>query len=527
RDGQGNVSESYVREPDFLVDELFFDEVVDDTAEGVEQPTEEAELTLEEILATGASNSDRSEDEDEEISVNDLSVQDSQDQVDIDLLSEVLDAAEAGADAFYDDSGVITDQEASGSTEAEAVYDDSGEVLDSAEAVEPQIVEESAASDEVYVDLDEDEDDDPFAFPEPDPVDVWGESAADLATTEESLDEVEAVSDAVEDVWDEPEFAIDDAWGEPAPESQYSPPMTKMSVLDDHILRWNLGPDIVIDTYDDPRVTQLAVSLTQASLESTGEAVLLTRSYELVAYEGALSDADIAEFMSVIVDGWEDVEETQARIRYLTLSSNGLDYMVYSRRTHEDFILSMVFAGQTSLRDIRQQGKRIVAALKSVPDTPPEIEDDPEVSLDPDDESNRAVTKPSRGGLRLEAEVTANAELMDYSFVWLLRDPNLALEHPTGEAINAGLRVQLVEQGWQVHALKVEEDYVYLYAGVPGDLEPQGVVRELQERSAKIAQKQDAMLKPNLLWAESYFVLSPGRELNVQEIQQYINFCRM
>jgi REP element-mobilizing transposase RayT len=75
--------------------------------------------------------------------------------------------------------------------------------------------------------------------------------------------------------------------------------------------------------------------------------------------------------------------------------------------------------------------------------------------------------------------------------------------------------------------LDVEEDYVYLLAGVPGEQPPYEVVRGLQDRASQIARQQEQGLQTDGLWAESYFILSPGRELNVQEIQQYINFYRM
>ncbi len=289
---------------------------------------------------------------------------------------------------------------------------------------------------------------------------------------------------------------------------------------DDDDMRWYPTGDVEIaNTADDPKLTQLAVSLTQASLESTAEGTLLTRGNSFVAYDGTLSEDDVTELLHVVVNGWEEIGEQNARIRYVTLSSNGLDYMLYSRRTHEDFILSMVFAGQTALRDIRQQAKRIITALQSVPEMTLEAEAETE-----DDGQDLSAT--SRGGIRLET-ATSEMPFVRHTFVWLLRDPEMALAYATAEAINAGLRVQLIEQGWQVDVLDVAEDYVYLVAGVPSDEPPQRVVRDLQERAARIARAQEPSLPEKDLWADSYFVLSPGRELNLQEIQQYINFYRM
>ncbi len=284
------------------------------------------------------------------------------------------------------------------------------------------------------------------------------------------------------DVWD---------WGdEPKPEPEESP--------------------------QDAQIAQMAVSLTQASLESTAQATLLTEGETVVAYEGTLSDEDINEIVAAIADQGTDVSTGQARVRFITLSSNGLDYLIFSRRTESDYLLSMVFEGQTSMTEIRQQAKRILQALNNVP------KDDAPVAFTED--------APSRGGLRLETDPDDDVDVgprTRYTFLWLPRDPRRTLAYATTEAINAGLRVQLVERGWHVDLLEVQEDYVYIVAGIPGDEPPQSLVRNLQQRAARIAAAQNPDLNPDTLWAESYFVLSPGRELNVQEIQQYINFYRV
>ena len=281
-------------------------------------------------------------------------------------------------------------------------------------------------------------------------------------------------------------------------------------------------PDVVLLEPEDPQIARMAVTLTQTSLESTAESTLLTRDDELVAYAGQLTDADIAEFMQVITDAEDELEAGKSRMRFLTLSSNGLDYLVYSRRTAAEFVLSMVFAGKTPLKDIRQQGKRIAGALESVPELHPEI------VTEQDDESvlEESSDASSRGQLQVAPGVDVDA-LIKHTFVWLLRDPYKTLSHPTAEAIESGLRVQLVESGWYIDLVDVEEDYVYLVARVPVEDSPEMIVRSLQERAGRIAKAKDSGLDLETLWADSYFVLTPGRDLALEEIQQYINFYRM
>ena len=60
----------------------------------------------------------------------------------------------------------------------------------------------------------------------------------------------------------------------------------------------------------------------------------------------------------------------EVRIRFITAQDSGKDYMLYSRRTEDDFTLSLMFAGTTPLRDIRRQGQRLVDALVAVPEAP-------------------------------------------------------------------------------------------------------------------------------------------------------------
>jgi len=142
--------------------------------------------------------------------------------------------------------------------------------------------------------------------------------------------------------------------------------------------------------------------------------------------------------------------------------------------------------------------------------------------------ANAAATKPSKGRLVLEREPAIDlGTLVPYTFVWLLKDLTAVFDPATAEAINAGLRVQLSERGWYIRHLDVQDDYVYIVASIPGDEPAQSLIRNLQRRAAKIAATQQPKLDPETLWAESYFILSPGRLLNIQEVQQYINFYRM
>lgn len=252
-------------------------------------------------------------------------------------------------------------------------------------------------------------------------------------------------------------------------------------------------------------VAQMALSLTAASLEMTAEAALLARDQQIVAYTGRMPEEEVEELRGTIADDW-DAAPGEVRIRFITAPGSGKDYMLYSRRTEADFTLSLIFAGTTPLRDIRRQGKRLVDALQSVPEAPDAPKPPPvSVAAEPDDAAARTP----------------------YTCVWLLRDPGAHLDPAASQALTAGLNVQMREQGWTIRSLQVHEDYVYLLADVPGEEPAYQIMRDLKRRSAALAHAQNPAYTDNGLWADGYLVVTPGRDLDTEEIQQFINFERM
>ncbi len=266
---------------------------------------------------------------------------------------------------------------------------------------------------------------------------------------------------------------------------------------------------------DDPYIAQIALSLTQVSLELTAEATILTHSSEIVASAGQLSSDEIAEFGVVVSDDWSAGPD-ESRIRFITLPSSGKGYMLYSRRTAGDFTLSMIFADSTPLRDIRRQGKRLTEALDSVPDVPPA----PVVSV-----VDTAEVAPVSVTPKLASQ--PDIPLMPYAYVWLLRDGTVHFNENISRAIRAGLTMQLREQGWQIKNLEAHDEYIYLVADVPGEQPAHEIVSELKRRAGEIAHMQDSSFVPHSMWADSYLIMTPGRELHHDEIDQFIQFERM
>jgi REP element-mobilizing transposase RayT len=287
---------------------------------------------------------------------------------------------------------------------------------------------------------------------------------------------------------DEPEFNTEFErlaafeFPEPEDEEQHTPPMG-------------------IEAIQDPYIAQIALSLTQVSLDDIA-GIVLTRENEIMANAGRMSRDEVMEIDASMGGMWDN-DGDQYNIRFITLSSSAKDYMVYSKRTVNDLTLSVVFPGATSIKSIRAQAKRLLDALVMVPE--------------PLDESTTFAS---------EAPPSSDVRSM-YTYVWLLREPESRFSDMVARAIETSMRRDLEARTWEVVNLRVQDEFVYVVADVPGETPPFEVVRDLKRRAHEIARKQNPSLGKTDLWADGYLVVAPGRELEEDEIQQFIQFERM
>lgn len=320
--------------------------------------------------------------------------------------------------------------------------------------------------------------------------------------------------------------------------------------LDDALPEAEESEDIVpVDEPDraseeDPYITQLAVTLTQMTTELAAEATILTRDNDIVAYSGEMPIEDIEDIRGEIREDWRASGE-DARIRFITLPSSGRDYMLYSKATVGGFTLSMLFAGTKQLRVIRRQGERLIGALDAIPDGSTEVESLPDVSatlpeipdvIEPVDEPEVDVedsqpSQPVRPIPTFDEPDDSDEEPIDvgpkepYTFIWMVESFEVQLSEHVAKQLVFWLEVQLNSMHWTIHKLEVHQDFVYLYADIPGEVTPSELIRSLIERSEKIVKSEDESL-PEKLWADAYLVLTPGRELTEREIQRFLNFGR-
>jgi DNA-binding response OmpR family regulator/REP element-mobilizing transposase RayT len=350
------------------------------------------------------------------------------------------------------------------------------------------------------------------------------------------------------------EFSADE---EIEQEQAFAQPPDEVSEPEPPVPQATPGSEVEMEEELSP-ITQLALSLTQASLELTADATLLARGGEIVAFAGNMPLEDIEALRAGIDDDWEAGPD-EARIRFVTLPDSGQDFMLYSRRTQGGFTLSMIFTASTPLRVIRRQSDRLVDALYAIPDITPEEEpsllDDlkaqeelrklEEQAMVQEEAARESTAQLQLDQFAVDGEEVESAPTPDIevsvseppplhsgpltaqTYLWLVRDANNPLDDKVAQTIQSELSRYLTSQGWGVRDLEVAEDYVYILADVPADTPAQDIVLDLKQRAASIAQKADDARTSQDLWAESYAILTPGREMDTEEIQRYINFARM
>ncbi|MEO0596780.1 MAG: response regulator [Chloroflexota bacterium] len=249
---------------------------------------------------------------------------------------------------------------------------------------------------------------------------------------------------------------------------------------------------------DDPAITQLATELTQLSLESRTDATVLVRDGEIVGYAGRIPQEMIEPLYDQLTREWDLAEETnKSRVVFALVPETGDDYMISTTRTNAGFTLSLIFSGTRAWQDIRRQSQRIVDVLEAMPE--PEL---PEIS------------QP------FQPIIDESIARTPIAYVWLLADPTISLDETLQRPVRKSLQRTLYDAGWVVDDIVIE-DYIYIYGQMPKSLSARDVLPSLLEASAD-AIKQDAAN----VWDKSYLILQPGRPMEIEEIQRFINFAR-
>ena len=296
-------------------------------------------------------------------------------------------------------------------------------------------------------------------------------------------------------------------------------------------------------------LASLALDLTQLTVESAAQSSVLSRDGELIAKTGALSVRDVKALLEEIAHIWQASEPTPpagsgapprpARFRYVQLPGGG-DYLMYSARTVEDMILTMLFPGDIPLKLIRRQAAQLLEALERVPEAET-------AESAPAAESEAATTLPSRptephppAGLReamgapeqvaagepvaAEGEAQGPTEVQapavertSYAFAWLPRQDELPGEIVA--MLPGWLEAIAAEHGWELDGAEAQPTYITVQIHIPATEAPAAAVHALMHETA--LRSEDAAL-----WADPSYIVSPARDVTQQEIAAFIEYRR-
>ncbi len=329
------------------------------------------------------------------------------------------------------------------------------------------------------------------------------------------------------------------AWEAEQPPAPVVPPEEEglIAVPVEEAARLLGGEEVAAQADDERDIAQIAVNLTQYSLESSAQATMLSRPGRLLAHAGELPPAAMQRLFEIVDTAWRTAfAQSDALIRYITLPEAG-EFLLYSMPVEGDMVLSMVFGANTSLRTIRRQARRLGESLNLIPELP-QPEEPPAARTRPRRPSppsaQAAVAEPepaaSPAVAAPEAEAPAPpppAPTVGYTCLWLPHDPRLELRGEFAQELTGWLDEFAQQEGWTVEALAIHTDYVQMTLAVPQNLQPDQVLARLMALTAE----RSAAEFPDLafgqpLWADGYFFVTPPRELSDREIARFITFQR-
>ena len=113
-------------------------------------------------------------------------------------------------------------------------------------------------------------------------------------------------------------------------------------------------------------VNRAAQHLTRLTLESSGQAALITRNDQLWAYAGQLPQSAAHELAEAVVRYWDRQEENDL-VRFIRLESTDAEHMLYATRLAEGMVLALVFDAETPFSTIHTQASQLVRSLSASP----------------------------------------------------------------------------------------------------------------------------------------------------------------
>ena len=285
------------------------------------------------------------------------------------------------------------------------------------------------------------------------------------------------------------------------------------------------------DDAEAARLAQIALELTQYSLESSAQATTLTYNGELIAEAGDLPGPALDRLERAIQNAWStSPPDYDSLSRFITLPDLG-EFLLFSMVVADGMILSMIFNANTPVRTIRRQARRLSESLALVPERP-----EPPVSAThpsrPTDlrapEELRAPAAPHEQPAPAPRPPRPDTPYTAYTVLWLPWDPRLELSGEYAQALRGWIESVAQARAWDIDAIAVETDYVQLAIQVPQKSLPDVVIHTFFDETAQRTAEHFPELIDGAgrLWANGYYVVTPPRELSEREIGRFITYQR-
>lgn len=264
------------------------------------------------------------------------------------------------------------------------------------------------------------------------------------------------------------------------------------------------------DSLPEAVLSHYALQLTQFCLESSAQGTLLTRRNEVLGRGGSFDMETWDHLVLVVNDAWKRKGDARTRIIYRRLLNRQV--VLFSIKTIDEQILTLIFSTDTPVKTIRQQALRLAESLRAAPPPPPPTLP-PGSLLVPDVEESPPVRVVRPAGT-----------YVGYACVWLLDDGTISTQG--AQAIDAELRQLCEEQDWDFKNLDVQEDWLAFYVDVPAGFLPSALIDLLMQRSEESLRHAEFPNHTGRLWSDGYLITTPPQDLTDSDIQRFIRFYR-
>ena len=323
-------------------------------------------------------------------------------------------------------------------------------------------------------------------------------------------------------------------------------------------------------------VNHAAQQLTNLLLATAAHAALIVRSGQLWAYAGHLSQEVAKELAQITSEhlasqAGEEIagslaasdllphpDYTSDLTRFVHLTTNGGEYLLYALRIGEGMLLGLAFDTATPFRQIRAQAVNLARALFHSPEQSEQAVAQANqgwLFLDGSQSAPKEVshkgTKPALAGSRqLEGDqpVPAGKPMVDNPFLAELEFdsnqlyqlrlacalvPRLPQHRLQGElklVVEEWMTTLCLAFGWRLEMLQVDEGCLCWIVQVGPDTSPAKLLRLVrQHTSLRIFDEAPSLAKENPsgdFWARGFLVIGGARSLSPSTIQAYIQRVR-